>query len=140
MWIFAGVTRPARVRRPVPSKKRVFGIDFSQTGIGAVVMLLARQRLNRDFFTGMVPPSIFDDRALSPPKLKASGLFSIFTTHDLISLPTNMTHLGSQDYIILPSVRTWLRLIFGYSDILSIVLRDSSLTMTSHWKERCRTF
>jgi hypothetical protein len=73
MWIGAEVTRPARVRRTVSSKKRMFWIDSSRTGIGAVVMPPAGQSFNKDFFAGTVPVSAVDDEALSCPKLKASG-------------------------------------------------------------------
>jgi hypothetical protein len=38
----------------VASKKRTFWIDFSQTGIGAAVMLPAAQSFNKDFFAGTV--------------------------------------------------------------------------------------
>jgi hypothetical protein len=95
-------------------------------------MLPAGQTFNKDFFAATVLPSIVDDRALSRPKLKAMELFSILTTHDLISLLTNMTNLGSKDYIMLRTHRTWLFVIFGHPDISSIIMRDSSLMMTSY--------
>jgi hypothetical protein len=45
------------------------------------------------------------------------------TTHNLTSHPTNMTKLGSKDYLILPTVRTWLPVIFVCLDVSGIVLR-----------------
>jgi hypothetical protein len=51
----------------------MFWMDFSRTGIGAVVILSVGQSLNKEFFANTVLPSIVDDRALSCPKLKASG-------------------------------------------------------------------
>jgi hypothetical protein len=51
----------------------MFWIALFRTGIGAVVMLLAGQSFNKDFFAGTMLPSIVDNRALSGPKLKASG-------------------------------------------------------------------
>jgi hypothetical protein len=38
-------------------------IDFSRTGIGAVVMLPGQQTFNKDFFAGTVLPHIVEDRA-----------------------------------------------------------------------------
>jgi hypothetical protein len=136
-WIGAGGTRPTQARRTVASKKRMYWIDCSRTGIGAVVMLPAGQGLNKDFFAGTVLASTIDDR---PQVVQSSNwveLFSILATHGLTSLLTRMTHLGSKDYLVLSIVRTWLSMSFRYSDILRIVLRDGSSTMTSHWKERC---
>jgi hypothetical protein len=75
MWIGANVTRPARIQRTVASMKRMFWIDSSRPGIGAVVMLFGGRTLNKDFFAGTVPPNIVDERTLSRPKLKASGTF-----------------------------------------------------------------
>jgi hypothetical protein len=75
MWVSADVTRPTRVRRTVTSKKRLFWIDFSRTGIGTVAVLPAGQSFNKDFFAGTGPPIIVDNRALSRPKSKASGTF-----------------------------------------------------------------
>jgi hypothetical protein len=68
MSIGADVTRPIQVRRTVTSKKGMFWIDFSGTGISAVVMLPAGQSFNKGFFASTVLPSIVDDRALSCPK------------------------------------------------------------------------
>jgi hypothetical protein len=53
----------------------MYWINFSRTGSGAVATLPAGQSLNKDFFAGTVPPSIVDDRALSRPKIAASGAF-----------------------------------------------------------------
>jgi hypothetical protein len=68
----------------------MFWIDFSTTYIGAVVMLPAGRSVNKDFFNGTVLPSIFDDRALSRPKLKASGTF--------LRLDNARPHLASDKY------------------------------------------
>jgi hypothetical protein len=51
----------------------MFWIDSSRIRVRAVVMLPAGRRFNKDFFTGTVLPSIFDDRALSRRQLKANG-------------------------------------------------------------------
>jgi histone-lysine N-methyltransferase SETMAR len=75
MWIGADVARPTRVRRTVGSTKRMFWIDFSRTGIGAVVMLPAQQSFNKEFFDSAVLGSIVEHRAQTRPKLKASGTF-----------------------------------------------------------------
>jgi histone-lysine N-methyltransferase SETMAR len=75
MWIGADVPRPTRVRRTVFSMKRMFWIDFSRTGIGAVVMLPAQQSFNKDFFTGTVVLRLAEDREPTRPKLKAHGTF-----------------------------------------------------------------
>jgi hypothetical protein len=75
MWIGADVTRPPRVRRTVGSRKRMFWIDFSGTGIGAVVMLPAQQSFNKDFFAGAVLLHVVEDRELTRPKLKAYAIF-----------------------------------------------------------------
>jgi hypothetical protein len=93
MWIGAEVTRPTRVRRTVDSRKRMFWIDFSRTGIGAVVMLPAQQSFNKNFFAGTVLLHVVEDRELTRPKLKAHGLFSILTTHHLTSPLRNMTSM-----------------------------------------------
>jgi hypothetical protein len=68
----------------------MFWIDFSWEGIGGVVMLAVVQSLNKDFFAGTVLPSIVDDRALSRPKLKASGIF--------LHLDNAQPHLASDKY------------------------------------------
>jgi hypothetical protein len=56
-------------------KKRMFWIDLSRTGIGAVVTLPGGLGFNQDFFAGTVLPSTVDGRSLSRPKLKANGNF-----------------------------------------------------------------
>jgi hypothetical protein len=56
----------------------MFGSDFSRTYIGAVVMLHERQSFNKDFFAGTRLPNTVDDKALSRPKLKASGILFFF--------------------------------------------------------------
>jgi histone-lysine N-methyltransferase SETMAR len=76
MWVGADVTRPIRVRRTVMSKKHMFWIVFSRTGIGAAVTLPVGQSFNKDFFACTMLPSIVDDRALSCPELKTSCPFA----------------------------------------------------------------
>jgi histone-lysine N-methyltransferase SETMAR len=73
MSIATDVTRRTGVRSIVASKKRMFWIEFSRTGIGAVRMPHAGQSLNKDFFTGTGLESVVDERALSRPKWKVSG-------------------------------------------------------------------
>jgi histone-lysine N-methyltransferase SETMAR len=90
MWIGADVARPTRVRRTVASTKRMFWVDFSRTGIGAVVMLPAGQSFNKDFFTGTVLPAIVEDRAQNRPKMKANGTF--------LHLDNARPHLTSAQY------------------------------------------
>jgi hypothetical protein len=137
MLIGTNVTRSNRVRRTVTSRKCLFWIDFSEIGIGAVIMMPAGQSFNKDFFAGTMLRSIDDNRALSPPKLKASGTF--------LHLRNARSHLTSDKYGIKrlphPPYSSDLALCdLWLFDILSIVLRDRSSMMTSHWKERCRKF
>jgi hypothetical protein len=75
MWIGPDLTRLLPVRGTVTSKKRMFWIDFSRTGIGAVVMLPAGQSFNKYLFAGTGSSSIVDDRALTRPKLKANHTY-----------------------------------------------------------------
>jgi phenylpyruvate tautomerase PptA (4-oxalocrotonate tautomerase family) len=75
MWISADVTMAIRVRCTVTSKKRMFWTDFSRTGIGAVVVLPARQSFNKKFSSGTVLPSIVDNRTPSRPELRANRTF-----------------------------------------------------------------
>jgi hypothetical protein len=140
MWISTDVTRSTRVRRTVASQKRMFWIAFPRRDVGAVVMLPAGQCFNKDFFAGTVLPSIADDRVLSPPKLKANETF--------LYLDNARPHLTSDRYKRFglkrlphpPHSPDLASVIFGYSDILSIISRDALLTTTSHWKEQCRKF
>jgi hypothetical protein len=59
----------------VASKKRMFWIDFSTTGIRAGVMLYPGECFSTEFFSGKVLSSIAEDRALTCPKLTAGGTF-----------------------------------------------------------------
>jgi histone-lysine N-methyltransferase SETMAR len=53
----------------------MYWIDFSRTGIGAVVMLPAGQGLNKDLFASTVLASTIDDRPQSRPEFKVGGTF-----------------------------------------------------------------
>jgi hypothetical protein len=95
----------------------MFWIDFSRTGIGAVVMLPVQQSFNKDFFAGTILLHVVEDRELTRPKLKAHGTF--------VHLDNVPPHLISEKYDEseikrIPHPRTvpiWLRATFGYSDI-----------------------
>jgi histone-lysine N-methyltransferase SETMAR len=53
----------------------MFWIDFSRTGIGAVVMLPVGESFNAVFFADTVLPSVIEDRALTRPRLRARDIF-----------------------------------------------------------------
>jgi hypothetical protein len=118
----------------------MFWIDFSRTGIGVVMMLPAEQSFNKDFFDGMVLPSIVEDRALSRPKLKANGPF--------LHLDNARPHFTSDKYGMLKIKRLvhppygpdLAPCGFSLFECLKHCLEDGSSTMTSDWKERCRKF
>jgi hypothetical protein len=94
-------------------------------------MLPAGQASNKGFFAGTVTLSIIDDKVLSRPKVKASGL--------VLHLDNVRLHITSDKYdkvrIKRPphplTVRTELHAIVGYSDILSNIIEDDSSTMIS---------
>jgi hypothetical protein len=95
----------------------MFWIDSSRTGIGAVAMLPAQQRFNKDFFAGTVLLHVVEDRVLTRPKLKAHGPFL-----HLDNAPPHLTSEKYDEYGIKrlphsPTVSIWLRVTFGYSDI-----------------------
>jgi histone-lysine N-methyltransferase SETMAR len=75
MWTGADVARPTVPRRTIGTKKCMFWIEFSRSGIGTVVILPPGQSFNRDFFLDNVLLKIVDDRALRRPRLKARGTF-----------------------------------------------------------------
>jgi histone-lysine N-methyltransferase SETMAR len=75
MWIGADVERPTRTRRSVASPKRMFWVEFSRTGIGAVVMLPPGESFNKAFFTESILPSIVEHRARNRPTKRACGTF-----------------------------------------------------------------
>jgi hypothetical protein len=53
-------------------------IDFSRTGIGAVMMPHAQQSFNKDCFVGTVLLRVVEDRELTRPKVQAHGTFRHF--------------------------------------------------------------
>jgi hypothetical protein len=111
MWIRADVARPAVSRRPIGTKWCMFFIEFSKVGLGAIVMLPPRQRVNRDFFGNTVLSSLIDDRALSRRKLKVRGMF----------LPLD----NARPHLIHPTTRIWLPATSGYLELKESLERPS---------------
>jgi hypothetical protein len=68
----------------------MFLIEFSRTGIGAVVMFPAQQNFNKDFFSGPVLRHLVECRPQNRPKLKARGTF--------LHLDNALPHLTCERY------------------------------------------
>jgi hypothetical protein len=72
-------------------------IERSKTSIGAVVMLPAQQRLNKDFFSGTILRHIVECRPQNRPTLTARGtLLHHDDSPQLISAARNMMNMESK--------------------------------------------
>jgi hypothetical protein len=85
-------------------------------------------------------PSIVDARARSRPELKARETFLHFDSVRPQLTFDRYDTFGIKRLLYPPDSPDLTPCDFGYSDILSIVLRDGSSMMTSHWEERCWKF